>query len=60
MHMHVCIYICILFQAVMTGRSATDTEINVYVTLQRTERGSPENRELLLAPKQGVLLNTLT
>lgn len=54
------IYICKLFQAVVTGRSATDAEINVYVTLQRIVRSSPENRELLLSPEQGLLLNTLT
>lgn len=58
--MYAYIYICKLFQAVVTGRSATDAEINVYVTLQRIVRSSPENRELLLSPKQGLLLNTLT
>lgn len=59
-HIYVSIYICILFQAVVTGRTATDAEINVYVTLQRIERSSCENREFLLSPKQGLLLNTLT
>lgn len=56
----VCIHIGILFQAVVTGRSATDAKINVYVTLQRTVRSSPEKRELLLSPKQGLPRNILT
>lgn len=54
MHICVCIHIGILFQAVVTGRGATDAKINVYVTLQRTVMSSSKKRELLLSPKQGL------
>jgi len=60
MHTYTCVYTRILFQTVVTGRIAIDAEINVYVTLQRIVRSSPEKQELLPPPKQGLLLNTLT